>query len=134
VARLARQVALAVGEVDLSPSQYRMMAFLADGDSVASVLAGRLNVTKPSVTALIDGLEEKGLVERRRSDDDRRLVRAVLTDSGREALAAADAAARGRLEQLADYLDPADRAQAILSLGLWHDALNAHLAETLAKP
>ena len=126
-------MALAVGEVDLSPSQYRVMAFLAEGESAASTLAGRLNVTKPSVTALIDGLEEKGLVERQRSDGDRRLVKAILTEAGRSSLAAADEASRSRLEHLAGYLDDADRATAIAGLVLWHEALNANLAEVMSN-
>jgi len=133
IARLARQLAVAISELDLSLSQYRVMAYLADGDSVASVLAGRLNVTKPSVTALIDGLEERGLVERQRSDGDRRLVRAVLTEAGREALAAADTAGQLRLAQLTSYLDEADRERALEGLVLMHEALNAQLAEVMAK-
>jgi DNA-binding MarR family transcriptional regulator len=133
-ARLARQVALAVGELNLSPSQYRVMAYLAEGDSPASVLAGRLNVTKPSVTALIDGLEEKGLVQRKRSKGDRRMVKAVLTDAGRDALAAADESTRRRLDALAQYLDDGDRAVAVRGLALWNEALNQQLAEVMGQP
>jgi long-chain acyl-CoA synthetase len=125
-------LAVAVGEVGLTPSQYRVMAFLADGESVASSIAGRLNVTKPSVTALIDGLEEKGLVRRRRSDGDRRVVKTVLTDEGREALAAADAAGSARIDSLASHLPKRDRKTAIEGLAIWHEALNAHLAEVMS--
>ena len=64
-ARLGKVVEKAVGEVDLTLPQYRMLAFLAEGTSAASVLAGNLAVSKPSLTALADGLVARGLVERR---------------------------------------------------------------------
>ena len=55
--RLARQVAVALDEVGLSPAQYRVLAFLDEGQAAASAVAGRLSITRPSATTLIDGLE-----------------------------------------------------------------------------
>lgn len=132
-ARLARQIAVALGDAGLSLSQYRVMAYLAEGERVASALAGGVSVTRPSVTALMDGLEEKGLIERRRSEGDRRVVKAVLTPRGIKALAKADEAARSRIAMLADHLDESDRKRAVEGLALWHGALNAHLAEAIAN-
>ena len=52
-------------------------------------LAEGLLLTASGVTRLLDGLEETGYVERASCDSDRRVVYAVITDAGREKLAAA---------------------------------------------
>ena len=46
-------------------------------------LAARLGMRKAAAGTLIDGLEGKGLVERARSRDDRRLQLVSITDAGR---------------------------------------------------
>ncbi len=48
-------------------------------------LARDLAYDKGAMTRLIDVLEARGLVERARSEDDRRVVNLSLTDAGREA-------------------------------------------------
>ena len=42
----------------------------------------------PSMTRLIDRLEERALIERRRDDEDRRKVLATITDEGRRLVSA----------------------------------------------
>ena len=64
-ARLAKVVERSLHELDLSLAQYRLLGNLADGPSQASTLAERLIVSRPSVTALADGLVERGLVTAR---------------------------------------------------------------------
>ena len=56
------------------------------------------------MTAIVDGLVARGLVERRHVDADRRQVDHVLTDSGRQALDLADAAVDARLGEIAACL------------------------------
>jgi len=123
-ARLARQVALALGGLDLSPSQYRLLLFLSDGNAAASAVAGRLAVSRPSVTALADGLERRGLLQRNSDPEDRRRVAHELTDAGQEALAAADAAAAAQIARLAAHLGASRAREAIRGLALWNEALN----------
>lgn len=50
-------------------------------------LSGLLLLSKSGVTRLVDRLEKRGLVERKMSPDDRRVVHAELTDGGSKALA-----------------------------------------------
>jgi len=130
LARLSRVVENAVGE-DLSLSQYRLLAFLAKGDWAASALADRLDVSRPSVTGLVDGLVKRGLVERRPATDDRRRIDHVITADGRRALEDADARADERLRELFAGL-PADVAtdahDVLLRLQV---ALDARLEEKL---
>ena len=46
-------------------------------------LARAMNIEGPTLTRHLDGLEEAGLVVRRRETDDRRAVRVELTEAGR---------------------------------------------------
>jgi len=126
VARLAKHVDRALHEVDLSLAQYRVLGNLADGPSLASTLAERLIVTRPSVTALVDGLVERGLVTRTTSEDDRRRVMHVLTTDGRKVLAGADGAIERRLEMLAGELPESDRTRAYRGLESWGKALHSY--------
>jgi long-chain acyl-CoA synthetase len=105
VARLAKQVEVAIGPHDLSLPQYRVLALLGDGSSASSVLARKLAVSPPTVTAVVDGLVARGLVERQADPEDRRRLTLLLTRDGKRVLAAADASAEARLDEIAGFLD-----------------------------
>lgn len=125
---------MGTADVDLSLAQYRVLGHLAEVDTAAaSALAGRLEVSRPSVTALIDGLEARGLVERRGCAEDRRRVELRLTPAGARALRAADRAVEARLNRLGTHLSPAERAGADAGVDAWGVALNrardAHLGQ-----
>lgn len=131
-ARLAKQVEVALVGVELSLPQYRALAFLsslASGRAAPSDLAGQLAVSKPTITALVDGLVARGYVARTPDPDDRRRVTHEITPEGERALAAADAAVAERLGQLARHLDPDDAEAAACGLATWGAALDAARAE-----
>ncbi|MDH4169158.1 MAG: MarR family transcriptional regulator [Acidimicrobiia bacterium] len=125
VAWLGRQVTHALRTVDLSDSQYRMLAFLAGGASAATPMAGRLDLSRPSITALVDGLEARGHVERCTDETDRRRVRLSLTPAGEAALVAADRVVNDRLDQVLGHLPPVERERAAGCTRLWGKALLA---------
>ena len=126
VARLAKQIELGLAAVDLTPPQYRVLVSLAEGKAAASALADRLAVSKPSVTAVVDGLVERKLVERRHEVDDRRRVAHELTAAGRRLLVAADEAVDERLETIAAHLDDdEEETDAMECFDLWRRALDA---------
>jgi long-chain acyl-CoA synthetase len=127
-ARLARQLDLALAELELSLPQYRLLVYLTLGETKPSDLAPRLGVTRPSVTALVDGLVARGLVERQPDEDDRRRVRHRVTVAGRQALHAADRAVESRLADLASHLSASDARRALAGLALWNDAVTAAAA------
>lgn len=104
LARLARQVELAVANVDLTLAQYRVLAILGDGCEAASVLADKLAVSRPSVTGVVDGLVARGLVRRDHTPGDRRRVDVRLTDAGQLLLAAADEAVERRMQRIDELL------------------------------
>jgi DNA-binding MarR family transcriptional regulator len=130
---LAKQVELGLASVDLSISQYRILSLLAEGSAMSSSLAERLAVRPPSVTAVIDGLVGRGLVERTHSEDDRRRVSLGLTDPGIALLEAADHSVNDRLEQIAAGLGAKKGERAITSLAQWHEALVIYRAARAKK-
>ena len=103
-ARLARQVEVGLSQIDLTLSQYRTLMFLDEGWAAASVLADHLAVTRPSVTAVVDGLVARGLVERKPHESDRRRIEHRLTEQGRQVLCQADRAVEARLREIAGHL------------------------------
>jgi DNA-binding MarR family transcriptional regulator len=67
----------------------RLLAFTRRGSLPMGKMGERLMVHPASVTNAIRKLESRGLVERRLSPDDRRVVLATITDSGRAVVAEA---------------------------------------------
>ena len=97
IARLARFLE-SHAPPDLTVSQYRVLGLLSGGDQRATALADRLAVAKPTLTAIVDSLVERGFVARETAPGDRRVVRLVITPAGREAFRQAE-------EHLARVLD-----------------------------
>jgi long-chain acyl-CoA synthetase len=126
---LSKQVELSLADVELSLPQYRILGMLAEGASMPSALAARLAVRRPTVTAVVDGLVARHLVERTPGGDDRRNVTHTLTAKGKRLLAKANISADGRLVAIADSLgDPVLARQALDSLELWRRAMRAYHA------
>jgi DNA-binding MarR family transcriptional regulator len=76
-------VSAALAEENLSPLQYAVLAYLyVHPDIDQNSLAARLGVDRASTSQLVDQLEEKGLVERRVNDEDRRARLLCLSRDG----------------------------------------------------
>jgi DNA-binding MarR family transcriptional regulator len=70
---------------ELGFAQYQLLACLAERNELpAGELALAADLSPATVTQMLDGLAEMGLVERTRSDRDRRVVTCTLTTHGRE--------------------------------------------------
>ncbi len=76
-----------------------------DGPVPMRSLAQTLDVSQASATGIVDRMEQRGLVERRRDDDDRRVVRVALTDQGRNLITGLATERRARLGVMLDHLD-----------------------------
>jgi len=70
----------------LTAPQLLLMQMLRNGEVTAGQLARQMSLSQATVTTIIDRLENRGLVQRRRSADDRRKVYAALTEAGIKAL------------------------------------------------
>ena len=72
--------------LEVSSAQFLVIGSLALGEAdSASQLCSRMSYDAGAMTRMIDRLESKGLIRRRRDSDDRRLVNLELTEQGREA-------------------------------------------------
>ena len=76
--------------VNLSPTQLIMLQTLSRENGLSpGAVARQLSISQATVTALIDKLSARGLVERQRDETDKRRVFVTITDDGRAAMASA---------------------------------------------
>lgn len=88
--RLARRLRQMRDEaVELNSNQLSAMAVLLNsGDQLMGELAAAEKVQPPSMTRIVNGLEERGFVARRPDPRDRRQCLVTLTEEGRTVLIA----------------------------------------------
>ena len=104
---------------DFNLSQLKAMsAFRGDEgkDHTMGELSRNIQVTMPSMTEMIDGLEELGIAERWRDDNDRRVVRVKLTEKGKQMRKEYMARRRQELENIFSKLSVEDWDELINSL------------------
>ena len=102
LARLARVAEQSCQATGISLPQYRLLVSVSGGPQRASELAARVGVSRPTLTSLVDGLEQSGLLMRIPVPTDRRGIQLVPTDEGLEAVAKADSALTQRMLELVD--------------------------------
>ena len=109
---LRRRFSAALVEYDVTPWQSRALRTIAEDPGVRlSVIAERLRIAPRSVTDVVDALERRGLVERRRDVVDRRATGVVPTEEGLRLRALIDAARYRELDGFAARLSPTDRSE-----------------------
>ncbi len=79
------------------------------GECETRFVATEADVTKGTLTGVVDTLEKRGLVVRRRHDDDRRLVSIALSDDGLDLITEVFPAFNREERAIADLLHPADQ-------------------------
>lgn len=87
VSRVFEQVCRQVG---VSLPQYRLLLFLRHGPKRAGELAARAAIKRPTLTAIVAGLEKEGRLTRIADEVDGRGVRIEITPQGRAALGEAE--------------------------------------------
>jgi DNA-binding MarR family transcriptional regulator len=122
---LSRRLVPVLKDADLSSTQYNVLRILrgAGGELPCGEIASRMVTRDPDITRLLDRLEKRGLISRRREAKDRRTVLTGITPEGLDLLARLDKPVREahrqllghlgrrRLEQLSELLQAA-RAEA----------------------
>lgn len=88
------------GYGDLTRSQFYTLLTLEHQEGMPlSQISERISRSPGNMTLVIDNLEKDGLVERQRSQQDRRVVVAMLTESGRQRIEQARRAHRTAVER-----------------------------------
>jgi DNA-binding MarR family transcriptional regulator len=93
---------------DLTPVQAKLLCVLAFGPRGMAELAQLFGVEKAALTGLVDRAEGRGLVMRSPVPGDRRALRVLLTDAGRQAAEAFHADVTEQLDDLFSPLAPGD--------------------------
>jgi DNA-binding MarR family transcriptional regulator len=110
--RFHRQVghaAVAQADGDVTMPQYYILRLAAADECMrASDLAERLSINPSAVTAMVDRLVAKGFVERRRDEEDRRIVHVCPTPAGLEALGRVGRSARDFMRTAFEQLEPVE--------------------------
>ena len=120
VQRIKQDTTRKAADWDMSVAQVRALYALREPLSMRE-LAERLYLDPSNLTALVDRLEELGLVERQADADDRRVKRLVITDKGvhlsEEIIDAVFAES-----SVFDVLDPQEQRQLLVLLGKMADS------------
>ncbi|MER6006742.1 MarR family transcriptional regulator [Nonomuraea angiospora] len=111
-AHAARRFAERVADLGVAPSDVGIlrMILMSPGRSQQS-LAEELGVVPSRVVTLLDGLQDKGLVERRRNPADRRNYALYLTEEGTRMMSAVRDLGATHEDDLLAALDPSERAR-----------------------
>ena len=71
-------------ELGMPFSHIQILCMLAKGEMSIGKISVNLGIAKPNITPLLDVLHDRGLVERCRSEKDRRIVNVRLLPAGEE--------------------------------------------------
>lgn len=126
---LMERIDAALRPLDLTFARYevlRLLSFSRTGEMAMARLGSLLQVHPTSVTSAVTRLERQGHVERERGTDDRRVVLAAITASGREVVERATDALNTQV-----FTDPGLPTDDVLRLTEGLTALRAGLGEDL---
>jgi DNA-binding MarR family transcriptional regulator len=113
-AHAAGRYAEKVAQLELDPAQTGVLHLVAREAGLSQqALADRLGVVPSRVVALVDGLEGRGWLARRRSTTDRRSYELHLTDAGQELLGRLREVAAAHEREVTAALDADERAQLV---------------------
>jgi DNA-binding MarR family transcriptional regulator len=118
---------------DMTLPQFRILLLVARSPERANRLASQASISRPSLTGVLDGLVAREWVRRVEVDGDRRGVTLEVTAAGRKALAVAQRAVAGRVDELLGQLDPDRRATAVAGLEALGEAIDLDLTRRLAS-
>lgn len=120
----AARFAARLAALDLQPRHFWLLSLIAGAEGeTQQQLADAMGIHRNAMVSLVDDLEHRGLVERRRHPADRRAHAVHLAAAGRDALARANRAADENDAELLAGLDAADRRRLIALLQrLAHEA------------
>jgi DNA-binding MarR family transcriptional regulator len=119
---------------DITPVQYGLLTTLATNPNLdQNSLCRELGIDRTNVADVLNRLARRGLLERHRSKEDRRMVLARLTPAGERVTVDMYKAMQRAQERLLQPLMPAERKAFIGTLVRLIDG-NNHLGRTIFMP
>ena len=105
------------GAKEMSVPQFRTLGFIYRNQGASlSEVGDHIGLTLPTMSSLVDGLVDRGLIIRREDSEDRRRMTLALTQAGRTRLESAREATLANLEQRIRQLPTSDRATIIAAM------------------
>lgn len=117
-------------EVDLTSSQIKVMASFSEQESFTMTELSRAHgVSVSTMTSMVDRLIQNDLLERRRGEQDRRVVRVSLTRDGKKMVRHVMKVRREELEKFLHELSEEDITRFVESI----EAVSFYLTKAKAK-
>lgn len=110
IMRTSRRLRTEASGDAVSPGQYSVLAAIQRGSMTLRQLADREHMQAPSMTRIVNALEDMGLVARKDHPTDGRQVLVEITEAGLAAITDARTRRTAWLAQRVAALDPGDRA------------------------
>lgn len=108
---------------DVTVAQHRLLVLLAaHGPQSVGEIAERLGVNPSNASRHCDRLQRLGLLSRRRSPDDGRVVRVEVSGPGRQLLDAVTERRRADVRRVVDRMSPEDAAVVVAALRGFNEA------------
>lgn len=103
---------------NLNLTDLAVLKFLGEeGPKIMRDVAAHLAAPVSTATSIADRLVRQGLVERARSEENRRIVRVAITPKGRQLFDFMVAGQRDNCRRILEILDPDERPQLLALLG-----------------
>lgn len=122
------------GDFDITPVQYGLLTSLAENPGMDQNSIGReLGIDRTNVADVVNRLSRRGLIERKRSDNDKRMVLARLTPEGERVTREMYMAMQRAQLRLLEPLLPEERNAFLTMLIRLVDG-NNHLGRAIFRP
>ena len=106
-----------IAAADLNPPLFRVLNLVAAAEGRSQqAIAAEIEIPPSRMVALVDELEQRGLVERRPDPEDRRVRALFLTAKGKRCLTRGRQIARQHEEEMTKGMSPADRKRLVALL------------------
>jgi DNA-binding MarR family transcriptional regulator len=113
----SRRFAERIAAVDLNPPLFRVLNLVAAAEGRSQqAIAAAIEIPPSRMVALVDELEQRGLVERRPDPEDRRVRALFLTAKGKRCLARGRKIAADHEEELTAGMTTVDRKRLVALL------------------
>jgi DNA-binding MarR family transcriptional regulator len=110
----SRRFAERIGAVDLNPPLFRVLNLVAAAEGRSQqAIAAAIEIPPSRMVALVDELEQRGLVERRPDPEDRRVRALFLTAEGKRCLRRGRQIAKQHEEEMTRGMSATDRKRLV---------------------